>query len=336
MLTKHTRWIDATKQRSSSQAFLTAKPAVAVQYVGHKAFDSEDLQKAAARAVNLQLLLERLFDNDVAQLASRAEIDARRLRSMLDLEIHVSSEMAEHIEQTLRLPAGWLDQRRHSLDAADVAMLQQRMGSGTDATSEATATTQHSNSGNSDEAVNKENVMPKSHLGADLQWIKDRLDSMPRGSKTRLADLMHRHPNDLSAWLGSHRAMPESARRALAAALPAFDAKMAADFRAAFPNSDIAGWMNDAARSEKENLVAAAAEDSTAASALEEPATKEAVVPETKPPVLVKRRAGAGTYVSFRRNEDEPSLEEVIAQTANTLAQVLSSIVHRQHENQHH
>ncbi|MCX7912931.1 MAG: hypothetical protein N2506_08260, partial [Dehalococcoidales bacterium] len=120
-MTKHTRWIDATKQRSISQAFLTAKPAVAVQYVGHKAFDSEDLQKAAARAVNLQLLLERLFDNDVAQLASRAEIDARRLRSMLDLEIHVSSEMAEHIEQTLRLPAGWLDQRRHSLDAADVA-----------------------------------------------------------------------------------------------------------------------------------------------------------------------------------------------------------------------
>jgi hypothetical protein len=342
MLTKQTRWIDATKRRSSSQAFLTAKPAVAVEYVGHKAFDAEDLQKAAARAVNLQLLLEHLFDKDVAQLAARAEIDARRLRSMLDLEIHVSPEMAEHIEQTLRLPAGWLDQRRHALEAADIAMLQQRMGGATDAPNDAAAATKH---GDSDDGfsvreenaesgakpVSKENTMPKVVLGAELQWIKERLDAMPRGSKTRLADLMHRHPNDLSAWLGSHRPMPESAKQALAAALPAFDARLAADFRAAFPRSDLAGWMEDAARGEKENT-----EASTAASDPQTPATKDAALPETKPAVLVKRRAGSGTYVSFRRTEGEPTLEEVIAQTANTLAHVLSSIVDRQHENHNH
>lgn len=173
--------------------------------------------------------------------------------------------------------------------------------------------------------------MPKVVLGAELQWIKERLDAMPRGSKTRLADLMHRHPNDLSAWLGSHRPMPESAKRALAAALPAFDARMAADFRLAFPSSDIAGRMDDATQGEQES-----AQDSTAASDPQAPATKEAAVPETKPAVLVKRRAGSGTYVSFRRTEDEPTLEEVIAQTANMLAHVLSSIIDRQHENHNH
>jgi hypothetical protein len=343
MLTKHTRWIDATKQRSSSQAFLTAKPAVAVEYVGHKAFDAEDLQKAAARAVNLQLLLEHLFGGDVAQLAARAEIDARRLRGMLDLESHVSSEMAEHIEQTLRLPAGWLDQRRNALEAADIALLQQRMGGGADAPNDAVAATKHGdsddaiaarkeNAGSAAMPVNKENTMPKVVLGAELQWIKERLDAMPRGSKTRLADLMHRHPNDLSAWLGSHRPMPESAKQALAAALPAFDERMAADFRAAFPHSDIAGWMDDAAKAEQENT-----QDLTAASDPQAPATKEAAAPETKPAVLVKRRAGSGTYVSFRRNEDGPTLEEVIAQTANTLAHVLDRLSSKsQHENQNH
>jgi len=215
-----------------------------------------------------------------------------------------------------------------------MALLQQRMKGEADAPSEAPATAQHRDSGHGDDAVHedKENVMTKPALSAELQWIKDRLDSMPRGSKTRLADLMHRHPNDLSAWLGSHRAMPESAKRALAAALPAFDAQMAAQFRQAFPHSDIAGWMGG----ENDAPGAATDDDVTAASAPQESAPKSAAAPETKTPVLVKRRAGAGTYVSFRRHDNEPSLEEVIAQAANTLAHVLSSIVDRQHENSHH
>jgi len=65
--------------------------------------------------MNLQMLLRDVFDSSVAAMAAHVEMSPERLRSLLNDSI--SSEMAEHLEQVLGLPGGWLDNKRSSLDA---------------------------------------------------------------------------------------------------------------------------------------------------------------------------------------------------------------------------
>lgn len=64
----------------------------------------------------------------------------------------------------------------------------------------------------------------------DLAWLDDQLHSKPRGTRSRLARLMERSPDDLSAWLKLLRPIPPAARERLGRALAEIDRELAAQW----------------------------------------------------------------------------------------------------------
>lgn len=111
------RIVAPTSRLSSAQHSIAALAPVPVTVTHHRNIDPQELRLAAARAINLRLLLEHLFDGSVAAMAAHLEMSPDRLRSLIDLQVPFDPEIAEHLEKILRLPGGWLDNRRTSIDA---------------------------------------------------------------------------------------------------------------------------------------------------------------------------------------------------------------------------
>jgi len=102
---------------SAQDIFSPMNPVKIVHQTAHqsKQEDPEETRRFGVRSLNLQMLLKDVFSSSIASMAAHIEISPDRLRSLLNDA--VSSEMAEHLEQVLNLPGGWLDNKRSAIDA---------------------------------------------------------------------------------------------------------------------------------------------------------------------------------------------------------------------------
>ena len=91
---------------------------VAVSLARPRMADVEEARRASVRSANLQAILKAAFDNSVAQMAAFLEMAPDRLRSLLEAQTPFDAEIAEHLEKSLNLPGGWLDNRRGNVDEA--------------------------------------------------------------------------------------------------------------------------------------------------------------------------------------------------------------------------
>lgn len=110
------RIVTPQQRLSSAQRTLAAMNPVAVS-MAHR-HDPESLRRMAARALNLKLLLQHVFDESIASMAAHLEMSPDRLRALIDLQTSFDPEIAEHLEHCLNLPGGWLDTRRAHIDTA--------------------------------------------------------------------------------------------------------------------------------------------------------------------------------------------------------------------------
>lgn len=110
------RFVSPTSRLSSAQQTIAALSPVTVTMAHPRGIDPEELRRMSARVMNLQLLLKGLFEDSIAAMAAHLEMSPDRLRSLMDLQTPFSSEIAEHLEKSMHLPGGWLDNRRSSID----------------------------------------------------------------------------------------------------------------------------------------------------------------------------------------------------------------------------
>ena len=114
-LSARSRIVTPQQRLSSAHRTLDAMNPVVVS-MAHR-HDPESLRRMAARALNLKLLLQHVFDDSIAAMAAHLEVSPDRLRSLIDLQTSFDPEIAEHLEHCLHLPGGWLDTRRTQIDA---------------------------------------------------------------------------------------------------------------------------------------------------------------------------------------------------------------------------
>lgn len=121
------RFVNPNQRLSSAQNPFNTGGAVRVNLAANPPFDLAQATKYACRSANLSLLKTHLFDNNVPQIALAAEVSAQRMAFFLDCDANVEPEMAEHMEKSIGLPAGWLDTRRQTLTEEEVAALKEQI-----------------------------------------------------------------------------------------------------------------------------------------------------------------------------------------------------------------
>lgn len=242
---------------SSSGSHLTVAP-----------LDYEQASKASIRATNLAYLKQFVFDDSLSRLASAAEVLSPRMARMLDTDLLVDSEVAEHMEKAMGLPAGWLDVKRERWDEAQTPVVRAQILAGQNrdehatydpspAQSHTTATAQTTIPAVASAAPPKteqptlqmprpSTAMPNktdtpaatnqgpSFFTPELRWLAQELAKQPRGIQSRLSVLMNRRPNDLSSWVNGLRPMPQHARAELVRALEQTDPALGAQARSRF------------------------------------------------------------------------------------------------------
>lgn len=113
---RHTRVIEPHARMSTAQRTIASAAPIAVSF-SHPKMDPDELRRVSARVLNMQLLIKHVFDDSLAALALQTEMAPDRLRSLMDMHVPFSSEIAEHLEKCLNLPGGWLDNKRSTIDA---------------------------------------------------------------------------------------------------------------------------------------------------------------------------------------------------------------------------
>lgn len=360
------RVLSGSQRLSSAQSFLGSGHSVNVSFRG--GFDFEEASKSAQRAANLLALKKRLFNDSLALLANKAQVLPERLAMMLDLDLMISSEVAEHIEKSMGLPAGWLDGKRAEMSEQEVQALREALEhSGKDEHATESQEEARSISARKPEADEPkpegidlktdteegEATMPQekvetasaaqslsdeSHAAGSassslqaqaLAWLNEQMKDKPRGSRSQLARLMQRNPNDLSAWLNGLRSMPASAMPSLMQALQAFDAQLAQNFELRLGQKSAqepasAGTPPQAQQPAEAASEAPARNEAQAASA---PAAPSVAAPR----VVKQSKVGAGTYVSFRADKNASADQEMrllALRAVHTLSEVLNAVVH--------
>ncbi|MCX8016572.1 MAG: hypothetical protein N2690_01525 [Rhodocyclaceae bacterium] len=367
----------APSQRLSSAVppFAPVRPVDVSVVQPRGSFDFEEASKSANRSINLGLLKKHCFEDSLALLSRRAEILPERMAAMLDAHILITSETAEHLEQTMGLPAGWLDAKRTDLSEDDIRIVRESMrrkdeeaheerepvvfragaarpepalpeaqacGSQADDASRLLSHTALTSG-----AANAEAVLSSAHAGAafhakekpvkpndpDLKWLKEQIDAMPRGTSSELARLMGRNRNDISAWLNLLRPMPTKMREPLAKAACQLLPHLKDEIEQRFHLAPL-----DLSKPEPAQVPAAAPSIEAQPSAKIDPAPA-AEEPKPVASAVQTRRSGTSTYVGFKPswNSSDPHMMRLIAlQTAQTLAEVMKSVLEQEQQTEHH
>ena len=110
------RFVAPASRFSGAQHTMGAIAPASVAFAYSQVTEPGELRRMNARVLNLQMLLKGLFDDSIAAMAAYLEMSPDRLRALMDMQTPFSSEIAEHLEKILRLPGGWLDNQRASID----------------------------------------------------------------------------------------------------------------------------------------------------------------------------------------------------------------------------
>lgn len=368
-MNERVRYVDRSMRLSSAQnPLVQARSPVAVTFVSpHPGFNLGEATKNARRVTNLQLLKNHIFGGNVAEMAARAELSPQRLNALLELDMVLSSELAEHIEQTLGLPGGWLDRKherwteelqqevlQHMQSAAERARAQESVeaeaaAAATEAAAAESTTAQPDAAVQpiqADKVCESDDCEPRAPV--DIVVSQDAQASAPSKERTMRA------PYDLQ-WLNEQlNMMPRGAKSALAKELGRHvndlsawlngHRPMPSPVRAQLPealqrfNADLAqrfaqlkGEPQPGVRTAPEQEPAAAQPSSDSAAS-----STSSVRDLTSPRAVVKRTVGRSEYVTFRR-QDAEELAQMAMITAQKLADVMQtalrmSAMHEQHE----
>ena len=112
---RHPRVIEPHTRTSTAQRSIASASPVSVSFVQVK-MDPEEMRRSSARVMNLQQVVTHAFEGSLAALSLHAEMAPDRLRSLLEMHMPFSAEIAEHLEKCLNLPGGWLDNKRTAID----------------------------------------------------------------------------------------------------------------------------------------------------------------------------------------------------------------------------
>lgn len=133
------KMITPESRLSSAQRTIGALSPVTVSFAPTRSMDHEEMRRMSARVLNLQMLLKEIFGDSIATLAAHLEMAPERLRALLDLQAPFTAEIAEHLEKSLRLPGGWLDNKRSGIDAEYLRSVIFATGEGEDSVSTASS-----------------------------------------------------------------------------------------------------------------------------------------------------------------------------------------------------
>lgn len=384
------RFLNTNQRISSAQNPFSTVGSVPVRQVVNRPFDLAQATKYAHRSVNLTLLKKHLFNDNLANLSLAAEVSNQRMGFFLDCDDTVESEMAEHIEKTIGLPAGWLDERREVLSDEEVVGLKEQIASvkreeeieppaprvhlirpapavspvvapvaqpsstepvaneaPQESAAQATQESVHNEPSQPrpsiagyENSVTKENKVVQ--LAPELAWLNEELAKAPRGSRSKVAKLMGRNPNDLSAWLNGLRVMPRPARAPMLRALVEFDQTLGEEAIRRFgADRDLILSGGSEPEMVGEAAPAVAASPVVAPVVSDAPVAQPAAAPAA--PVTAKaslqnaargsevkaKSAGTSTYVSFRTARNVVEIDAIALRTAQTLAEVVGSVMRR-------
>jgi len=112
---RHPRVIEPHVRVSTAQRTIASAAPIAVSFSQPK-MDPDEIRRVSVRVMNMQMLIEKVFDGSLASLALQSEMAPDRLRALMDMQIPFGSEIAEHLEKCLNLPGGWLDNKRGAID----------------------------------------------------------------------------------------------------------------------------------------------------------------------------------------------------------------------------
>jgi len=204
-----------------------------------KKFDFEGARILAARAHNLGLVRDRVFDGQTALAAAALDMRIERLDLIITLMMDCESGLAEHIERSLGLKPGWLDTWRDALTADDLAHLRAALDTPTAAAPDlepvpaptpAPAPAKLQAAAPAAPTPTRPQTARAAALSADSARITLKAMLAAKGgwgAQGRLAERMGADRNSLSAWLGGLRPLPVPRAIAMRAALAEIDDTLA-------------------------------------------------------------------------------------------------------------